>query len=238
PGVGVGGARPGRVVVAGLPPRHAAAVAAGPDPRRTTRAGLGHGRVPRSAVARRPAADDALRRDPSPGVRVQPLAARRRRRRPADAVRRRLPGRLLDRHARGEAAMSARRLLLWLFGWSVVLAVLAPLAFAAWVSFSPDSFLTPPTGAWSLRWYEAFAADRRWTAALIRSVIVGLASALVALVTGTPLAYAVARHRFRGRTLLSGTALLPACVPPAVLGMGLLPLLFAVGLWGSLTGLI
>ena len=40
--------------------------------------------------------------------------------------------------------MSARRLLLMLFGWSVVLAVLAPLGFAAWVSFSPDSFLTQP----------------------------------------------------------------------------------------------
>src|SRR5262249_59693621 len=78
----------------------------------------------------------------------------------------------------------------------------------------------------------------RWPAALIRGGIVGRAWDRVALVTGAPLAYAVARHRFRGRTLLGGAALLPACVPPAVLGMGLLPLLFATGLWGSLAGLI
>jgi len=134
--------------------------------------------------------------------------------------------------------MSARRFLLMLFGWSVVLAVLSPLLFAAWVSFSPDSFLTPPGGEWSLRWYSAFAHDRRWSAALVRSLVVGAASAGVALAAGVPLAYAVARVRFWGRWVLGGAALLPACVPAAVLGMGLLPLLYAVGLWGSLTGLI
>jgi ABC-type spermidine/putrescine transport system permease subunit II len=123
-------------------------------------------------------------------------------------------------------------------GWSVVCALLAPLLFAAWVSFSPDSFLTPPARAWSLRWYTAFAADRRWLAALVRSLVVGGAAAGVAVVTGGPLAYAVARHHFRGRRVLAGLALLPVCVPPAVLGMGLLPLLYAVGLWGNLAGLV
>jgi ABC-type spermidine/putrescine transport system permease subunit II len=134
--------------------------------------------------------------------------------------------------------MNVRRLLLLLFGWSVVLAVLAPLLFAAWVSFSPDSFLTPPAGEWSLRWYVAFVHDRRWSAALVRGLIVGAGAAGVSLAAGVPLAYAVARCRFLGRALLGGAALLPACVPAAVLGMGLLPLLYAVGLWGSLTGLV
>jgi hypothetical protein len=38
-------------------------------------------------------------------------------------------------------------------GWLVVAGLLAPVVFAGWVSFSPDSFLTPPTGDWSGRWY-------------------------------------------------------------------------------------
>jgi ABC-type spermidine/putrescine transport system permease subunit II len=87
------------------------------------------------------------------------------------------------------------------------------------VSFSPDSFLTPPAGEWSVRWYAAFAADRRWEAALARTLAVGAASAGLAVAAGAPLAFAVARFRFRGRGLLGGAALLPACVPPAVLGM-------------------
>jgi putative spermidine/putrescine transport system permease protein len=133
--------------------------------------------------------------------------------------------------------MTGRRLLVLVLGWSAVCALLAPLLFAAWVSFSPDSFLTPPAGAWSLHWYAAFAADRRWTAALVRSVV-GAGAAGVAVAAGTPLAYAVARHRFRGRGVLAGMALLPVCVPPAVLGMGLLPYLYAVGLWGNAAGLV
>jgi ABC-type spermidine/putrescine transport system permease subunit II len=133
--------------------------------------------------------------------------------------------------------MTGRRLLAVTLGWAAVCLLLAPLAFAAWVSFSPDSFLTPPAGAWSLRWYAAFAADRRWTAALVRSLVVGAAAAAVAVGAGTPLAYAVARSRFRGRSLLAGAAILPVCVPPAVLGMGLLPFLYAVGLWGNVAGL-
>jgi ABC-type spermidine/putrescine transport system permease subunit II len=130
--------------------------------------------------------------------------------------------------------MIARRLL----GWLVIGCLLSPLLYAAWVSFSPDSFLTPPAGQWSLRWYAAFTADRRWTAALVRSLFVGAASAAVAITAGTPLAYAIARYRFRGRGVLAGGALLPVCVPPAVLGMGLLPLLYAAGLWGNLAGLV
>ncbi len=134
--------------------------------------------------------------------------------------------------------MMARRLLAPALGWAVVCGLLAPLVVAAWMSFSPDSFLTPPTRSWSLRWYIAFAADRRWLAALARSLVVGAAAAGVAVTAGGPLAYAAARHRFRGRSAVAGLALLPLCVPPAVLGMGLLPLLYAVGLWGNLGGLV
>src|SRR5262249_5163580 len=45
-------------------------------------------------------------------------------------------------------------------------------------------------------------------------------------------------YRFRGRGLLAGTVLLPVCAPPVVLGMGLLPLLYATGLWGNPAGLV
>ena len=125
-----------------------------------------------------------------------------------------------------------------LVGWVAIAGLLAPLVFAAWVSFSPDSFLTPPAGEWSTRWYVAFASDRRWVAALGRSLLVGAFAAVVALAAGIPLALAVTRGRFHGRRFLAAGAMLPACVPPAVLGMGLLPLLFAAGLWGSPLGLV
>ncbi|MBX9625211.1 MAG: ABC transporter permease subunit, partial [Gemmataceae bacterium] len=55
---------------------------------------------------------------------------------------------------------------------------------------------------------------------------------------GVPLAFAAARHRFRGRTPATAVALLPGFVPPAVLGLGLLPLLYLAGLYGSPVGLV
>jgi ABC-type spermidine/putrescine transport system permease subunit II len=133
--------------------------------------------------------------------------------------------------------MSPGRVAAFLLGWLALGALLAPLVFAAWISFSPDSFLTPPTAAWSGKWYAAFFEDRRWTAALGRSAVVALAGAAIATAAGVPLAYAVVRHRFRGRTALAVAAIVPLCVPPAVLGMGMLPLMHAAGLWGTLAGL-
>jgi ABC-type spermidine/putrescine transport system permease subunit II len=123
-------------------------------------------------------------------------------------------------------------------GWLAIVALLAPLGLAARVSFSPDSFLTPSSGAWSLRWYAAFLSDSRWAMALVRGLAVGVGAATVATAAGVPLAWAVARHRFAGRGLLAGLALVPAFVPPVVLAMGLLPLVFAVGLWGNPLGLV
>lgn len=134
--------------------------------------------------------------------------------------------------------MSSRRWVAAAAGVVSGVVLLAPLAFAVRVSFSPDSFLTYSPGDWSVRWYRAFLSDRRWAAAAGRSLVVAASAAGVALITGVPLAFAVARHRFRGRALLAAGAVLPACVPPAVLGMGLLPVFYAARLWGTLAGLV
>jgi molybdate transport system permease protein len=56
------------------------------------------------------------------------------------------------------------------------------------------------------------------------SVIVGLCSTLVMLVPAMACAWALARGRFRGRTLVSGAVLLPLVLPPVVSGLLLLRL--------------
>ncbi|MBY0232725.1 MAG: ABC transporter permease, partial [Gemmataceae bacterium] len=110
-------------------------------------------------------------------------------------------------------------------GWLLLALLLSPLLMAAWVSFSPDSTLSPPVGRWSLRWHAAFLGDERWTAALGRSLMVAASASLVAVIAGGMLALA------RGR--LGFLALLPAMVPPVALALGLMPL------WrGSLVGLV
>ena len=116
--------------------------------------------------------------------------------------------------------------------------ILAPLIYAVWLSFSPDSFLTPPGNEWSLRWYRAFVTDDRWMMALSRSIILGLGCACLALFAATTLAYSMERYHFRGKGSLGILVLLPLCIPHAVLGMGLLPLFYISGLWGGMIGLV
>jgi molybdate transport system permease protein len=55
----------------------------------------------------------------------------------------------------------------------------------------------------------------------------------VMIALGTPFAYVLARHRFRGRTLLVTLVELPLVMPPAVAGLGLL---VAFGRFGLLGG--
>jgi len=121
----------------------------------------------------------------------------------------------------------------WLLGWLSLLLLLAPLGYACWLSFTPDEFLTPPMRAWSLRWYSEFFRSPRWTSALSQSLLVGGLAVLFSLATGLPLAFALARLHFRGKLIVFGSVLLPLVVPPVLLGIGLLPTVQALGLWGS-----
>jgi molybdate transport system permease protein len=60
------------------------------------------------------------------------------------------------------------------------------------------------------------------TEALRLSVLTSLSSLCLAVVLGTPLAYLLARHRFRGDALLDTLIDLPMVLPPTVAGVALL----------------
>lgn len=124
------------------------------------------------------------------------------------------------------------------FGWSIVLLSLAPVIYTAWVSFSPDSFFTPPTREWSLKWYIAFLEDSRWTKAAARSFQVGILSALLSVLLAMMAAYAAIGMKPRARRGMKIVLLLPVCLPPAALATGLLPLMYFPRLWGTVSSLV
>ena len=123
-------------------------------------------------------------------------------------------------------------------GCAAVAILLAPVLFTFWVSFSPDSFLTPPSTVWSIRWYRAFASDRRWSSATMRSLEVALLASLLSVLTTFPVAIACRSLRKTSRYIAEATLLLPAIVPAAALGTGLLPLMHASRLWGSMLAMV
>jgi molybdate transport system permease protein len=68
--------------------------------------------------------------------------------------------------------------------------------------------------------------------ALRLSLLTTLASVIISVLTGTPLAYALALWRFRGRTALELLIDLPIVLPPSVAGLGLLIAFGRQGLLG------
>lgn len=66
-------------------------------------------------------------------------------------------------------------------------------------------------------------------AAVLRSVQIGFVATVVSTVLGTLLAFALVRHRFRGRSMVNLLVLAPLATPEVVLGTSLLALLVAAG---------
>lgn len=112
---------------------------------------------------------------------------------------------------------------------TLVMLLALPLVAVVWVSFTPGHFLDPPRSEWSLRWYRAFPDDSRWVGALVRSIVVACGSTLVSLAAGVPLAAAVARPGWRGRSLVRLLALLTLGVPTIAVAAGLLALTSRIG---------
>jgi len=70
-------------------------------------------------------------------------------------------------------------------------------------------------------------------AALRLSLLTSSVSVLIAIVTGTPLAFVLARRKFAGKTLLELVIDLPIVLPPSVAGIALLIAFGRQGVFGS-----
>jgi molybdate transport system permease protein len=98
-----------------------------------------------------------------------------------------------------------------------------PLLALAWRAVGPDFFdhLLSPTALSALR----------------LSLMTSLISVLIILLTGTPLAYLLARAKFPGRNLVELLIDLPIVLPPSVAGLALLMAFGRRGLLGEALGL-
>jgi spermidine/putrescine transport system permease protein len=76
----------------------------------------------------------------------------------------------------------------------------------------------------TLRWYRELFEFPELVQALQSSVVIALASALIATVFGTLIALALTRFRFRGRSALNLFIFIPMASPEIVLGVSLLAL--------------
>ncbi|WP_336037085.1 ABC transporter permease subunit [Halobacterium yunchengense] len=117
--------------------------------------------------------------------------------------------------------------------FAVMLFVAAPLAIIVAVSFTPAEFLTFPPGGVSLRWYVEFFTDTSWTMALVNSLSIAAAAALLATSIGGLLAFALDRFDYRFDRALATFGVLPILIPPVIIAVAFLVFFLQLGLAGN-----
>ncbi len=104
----------------------------------------------------------------------------------------------------------------------VVLFLYLPLAVVVLYSFSAADVAIWPIKGYTLDWYRELAQDKEIYQALRLSVLIGIASATVAVTLGTLAALAIDRFEFPGKAALRYAAVLPITLPGIVTGVAML----------------
>jgi len=125
--------------------------------------------------------------------------------------------------------------------WALTLGIIAflwlPLSQIVVLSFTENSVLFPFEGV-TLGNYVSLFTNEGLLAAARQSAFVATVSAAVATLIGVPLGFAIARHSFRGRSVLRGLVILPLLMPGIIMGISLLILFRVVGLPAGFLGTV
>lgn len=125
-----------------------------------------------------------------------------------------------------------------LFGLLMSVFMIAPLLAVVPISLSSGSFLSYPLPGFSLQWYERVFTSGPWMQALSNSLIIGIASTMLATLLGTLAALAFARRNLPAAGSILGLLISPMIFPPVISGLGMYFLFGQLGLTGTMTGLI
>lgn len=124
------------------------------------------------------------------------------------------------------------------YGFLFALFTLLPIFIFIPLSFNERPLFYFPIEGFSLRWYDALLSSRDWASSLANSIVIGLASTLLATVLGVMAAVGLWRSKFRGRTLVMAILLSPMVVPTVITGASLYLAFTPLGLSSSYLGLV
>ena len=115
--------------------------------------------------------------------------------------------------------------------------LMLPLLVVFPISLSSAPYMQFPPPGLSWQWYERYLDDPQWIDATWRSLQVGSATGVLALLLGVPLAFALVRGRFIGRLTIDRLTMAPIIVPTIIISVatyGLFARLKLIGEWYGL----
>ena len=122
-----------------------------------------------------------------------------------------------------------------MFGLLVLLYMFLPIFVVVLMSFNdPNSRLGYNFDGFTLDNWSNICGPYQLCSSVWVSVRIGLLATLIATALGSLMAFAMVRHRFRGRAATSLLIFLPMATPEVVMGSSLLALFTSVGLSGTL----
>jgi len=120
----------------------------------------------------------------------------------------------------------------------VALFLVAPVFIVVPMSFSTaPSLQFPPPGYW-LGYYRQYLTDPRWLYPTLNSFLIAAGSALLTLAVVIPAAFALSRHRFRGKGAVQLFLMAPIIVPLVVSALAYYSFLGRFRLTGTHLGVI
>jgi putative spermidine/putrescine transport system permease protein len=112
----------------------------------------------------------------------------------------------------------------WVFGTTSALVfafLYLPLGIIVLYAFNKSTINSWPFPGFSTRWFDKLAHDSAVKDAAWLSVRIAFFSTVLALLLGTSMAFAFARHRFFGRELVNFAVTLPIILPGVITGVAL-----------------
>jgi len=130
------------------------------------------------------------------------------------------------------------RKVLWVVAMTVLFYLVVPSFFVIPMSFSEQAFIQWPPIGFTFDNYELFLGDPIYVGAMIRSFVVAIISATLAMGLGVPAAFAMTRHATRGKGLVFAMILAPVIIPHIIIAIALFYLYAQIGLVGTTIGLV
>lgn len=125
----------------------------------------------------------------------------------------------------------------WL-GMTLLLLIPAPLIIVFVVSFSDSPYIVFPPNSYSFRWYIELFTSPKWMKAFFTSAIIALGAAVVTTIVAFLAALALHRGQSGWKSSFELLILMPLIFPHAALGVGFMTGLLAIGMNGTMLGLL
>jgi putative spermidine/putrescine transport system permease protein len=120
----------------------------------------------------------------------------------------------------------------------VLLFLISPIIAIMPLSFNSETFFSYPMPGYSLKWYEDFFFNPRWTGALKMSFVVAIAATALATTLGTLAALGLARGNFPAKSSVMAALISPMIVPVIISAVGMFKFYASIDLAGTLPGVI